>query len=538
MMATLVDSGDTEGLRMLSQQFISNAWYGVRFGMHNEMGIHGACPSEMLHALLLGWFLYLRKMFFARTGPDSELSNILNAIAKQLGKFFQHQSDRDMPRTNFSKGIKKGKLMAKEYSGMLLVLLAVLRSSAGQHALLSSRTRKFSKQADIDDWVMLIERLLGWECWLRQERLAVGEVKRSRRKHRATMALFQRVGKRTEGMGFKIMKYHVVLHLSTDIMNFGVPNCVDTGTNESHHKPSKTAAKQTQKNAKRFEMQTAIRIQDNRAIEIAIVEIDQRRKLWEYYFMESTGQSSSGSAMDEASVRSDGTPPITVTTNGGTSFRFSTRQCGQDIFYDYKPNKSRSKYRNLMLFDPQLIRFIGENIFDNLDGIDELFGFSSHKRNDTIFRAHPNFRGEGSWFDWVMVDWGRPYGVHPAQIWAFLDLTNIPVGTNIDLGEGMRLNVPGTYAVVESALPIEDPVEIEKSQFFIPYRKVTVSVEPLQRQFYLVDVDSFSAPVCVLPDMGGAADSFLRMQPRSQWLDIYTDWLKSPHENIDDVLFD
>ena len=45
-------------------------------------------------------------------------------------------------------------------------------------------------------------------------------------------------------MGFRIMKFHAVTHLADDILMFGVPTNVDTGSSESHHKLTKVAAKQ------------------------------------------------------------------------------------------------------------------------------------------------------------------------------------------------------------------------------------------------------------------------------------------------------
>lgn len=526
MIQQLVDAGDLDGLQMLSQQYIRNAWYDVLFGLHNEMGVHGACPSEMLHALLLGWFKYVRHIFFAQTGLASQLSDLINALAKQYGKFFRHQSDRNKPRTNFAKGIKKGKLMAREYTGLLLILLAVLRSTAGREAMLDSRNRNFSEEEDVQEWVMLIERLLGWECWLRQKKMSVKEVKRSRRKHQYILALFKKIANRLEGMGLRLMKFHVVLHMYQDILWFGPPDVVDTGSNESHHKSSKTAAKQTQKNARRFDFQTATRLTDNLAIELALCEINEGLKTYEYYLMEEEEDSEVEKAME---AEDDGP----IISNEGTAFRFSLdKEIGA---YTYVPHKSRSKYRNTFTFDTQLVEYIG-NIFDQIADMNHLIGFSVHKRNNQTFRAHPNFRGEGVWQDWVMIDWGRPFGIQPAHIWTFLDFNDLPTGTNIDLGEGMRLNKAGVYAVVESALPVEDSDEVERSQFFLPYKKVTQSLDPLRRQFYLVDVDSFAAPACVVPDMGGDPDAFLRMQPMTRWLELYSNWLRSPHENIRDIL--
>jgi hypothetical protein len=53
MIARLVRNKDEEALRKLSQQNITNALYGVPFGCHNEEGIHGAAPVEMLLPITL-----------------------------------------------------------------------------------------------------------------------------------------------------------------------------------------------------------------------------------------------------------------------------------------------------------------------------------------------------------------------------------------------------------------------------------------------------------------------------------------------------
>jgi len=50
----LVLRKDENWLQEMSEQCSKNAFCGVQFGCHNEMGIHGVCLVEMLHALLLG----------------------------------------------------------------------------------------------------------------------------------------------------------------------------------------------------------------------------------------------------------------------------------------------------------------------------------------------------------------------------------------------------------------------------------------------------------------------------------------------------
>ena len=67
----VLEQNDEEGLRNLSQQNIQNAFYKIRFGYQNKQGIHGACPMEMLHALLLGVFKYVRDCLFEQAGIES-----------------------------------------------------------------------------------------------------------------------------------------------------------------------------------------------------------------------------------------------------------------------------------------------------------------------------------------------------------------------------------------------------------------------------------------------------------------------------------
>ena len=160
----LVQKGDLEGLKAISQQNTQNALYPVRFHQANNRGVHGATPSEMLHATLLGTFKCLRDVFFPHVGKDSKLAEDVSGLAKTYGKLFTHQSDRTFPNTNFSKGIMSGKLMAKEFRGVLLIMAAVLASKKGSKLLKSKKT--FGKEAGLKDWTLLVELLLEWEAYL------------------------------------------------------------------------------------------------------------------------------------------------------------------------------------------------------------------------------------------------------------------------------------------------------------------------------------------------------------------------------------
>lgn len=106
MIKKLVQQNNLVALKELSQKPINNVFYELQFGFHNNQGIHGACPMEMLHALLLGIYKCVREAFFAQIGPTSMKATEIDGLAKLYGSLFARQSDRDLPKTNFPNGIK------------------------------------------------------------------------------------------------------------------------------------------------------------------------------------------------------------------------------------------------------------------------------------------------------------------------------------------------------------------------------------------------------------------------------------------------
>ena len=121
--------------------------------------------------------------------------------------------------------------------------------------------------------MMFVELLLKWEAYLCEERMKITHVKRLDWKMRYLMYVMKIVAARTQGMGLKLMKFHVVIHLFHDILQYGIPKEVDTGSNESHHKPMKGAAKNTQKHEATFTLQTATRMDELKLVMYATAEL-------------------------------------------------------------------------------------------------------------------------------------------------------------------------------------------------------------------------------------------------------------------------
>ena len=503
----LVDKLALDELKALSQQCIQNATYKLRFGLHNKCGVHGGTPLEMLHALLLGIFKYIRDEFFVQTGEYSTLSTKIDALAKEYGSLLSRQSDRDKPKTKFCNGIRKGKLMAKEYTGILLCMLIVLRSGKGKQ--LVGQKRKVFAAARLDDWILLLETMLEWEQWMRSPQLLKKHVKAAREKHRYIMYLVKKVANRKAGMGLKLTKFHAILHIADDILNFGVPMEVDTGSNESGHKASKTAARLTQKNKNTFEIQTATRLQEMHLLDLALEEI-KGRPLWDYC---------EGHHHDEKMDAIAAKPNI-----GGAQYHVFTDNDGDNQCLAVRKIKGKLPEFKIEVTFVDFV--VGLQDVVNVH-IPNLMVHSKHTRNGQIFHANVSFQGN-VWRDWVWVDWGPGYGELPNKLWGFVDLTGLPKNSKVNYG-GIQSIQPGLYAIVESATMLED----DHSELVLSLETEVVKdahgdVHDLQ--FYLADVEAFVEPAIVVPDIGGSPNRYLLVINKTHWKGKFEEWLEAPHD--------
>ena len=119
--------------------------------------------------------------------------------------------------------------MAQEYPGILLCMAGVLRSTGGQE-LLRKKKKKFGKPELIHDWSNLVETLLQWDRWLRSDEMEKKHVKQARDKHRYIMYMLKKVANRQAGMAFKLTKFHSIVHIADDILNFGVWKLIQVST--------------------------------------------------------------------------------------------------------------------------------------------------------------------------------------------------------------------------------------------------------------------------------------------------------------------
>ena len=318
---------------------------------------------------------------------------------------------------------------------------------------------------------------------------------------------------------------------------------VDTGSNESHHKLTKVAAKLTQKNMATFEEQTSNRLDDFHVLNLSLEELEGR-PLWDYE------NGYCRREVEEEEPKGEHT--------GGMKFRVhhdvQTDQLLPLVVTSMKDAKELQLDREFLAFVHALEKAIGVNP-------GKLEVCAEHTREGQIFRAHPNYRNNGVWQDWVTIQWGGDYGDLPAQIWGFLVITEFEDGKTCRLPEEISDGYVvhnGTWAIVENAfiLTKEDKEKEEKERrdkeankkkgkkkskrgnddndngtsvmwldLRLERRKTVDGGNLMRRKFYLAEVESFKAPLVVIPNVG-TIDRYLMMKPKSDWADDFVDFIK------------
>ncbi|KAI2500734.1 hypothetical protein MHU86_13762 [Fragilaria crotonensis] len=136
--------------------------------------------------------------------------------------------------------------------------------------------QRLSNEAHLADWILVVSSLLQWHQWMKQSTISKAQVTKSHCAVQWLMRQMASVSPRASGMGNNTIKTHLVLHLSEDILDHGVPENVNSAYAESAHIPlSKITARNTQKRAKTFTRQAAHRYIENLAIASAWQDMQQ-----------------------------------------------------------------------------------------------------------------------------------------------------------------------------------------------------------------------------------------------------------------------
>ena len=423
--------------------------------MHNSCGIHGASPMETLHWVQLNLYKYNREAFFDQVGPTSALAKKMDALAQSYGVLLERQSQRDLPRTTFSQGIRGGFLQAHEMTGVMLVLLLSIRSRAGRNLLLNETQRDakafFPSETKIKNWIRLLEIHLMFEQWLEKDEHEVALVERAKVKVKEMMSLTKFVGKRTKGRGYKTNTFHTGLHMPQLALELGSPKHWNVRHNEKHHKRDKKTALRTARHFDTFDSSVAQHNVYKESVDLGMEEVHNGLCKWNYY--------------RRAAFRS--LPPAEP---------FAPTLTGPSVFYQYNyvtksfaPQiHSKMAGKENYNYDENTLAFILETARDLHQDDNSLTCFKTfgtlklhspaNPSKPQLFHAQPYSKGK-PWYDWAIFDLSEPDSnvptarrFVPAQIKCFIDFRHLPQ-------VNATLRPPGIYAIIEPTVKNAAPEE-------------------------------------------------------------------------------
>ena len=440
--------------------YIYNATHSLEF-CDNIRGIHGACPAEVLHVLQHGIFNYavnqfmdLKKMLknpsiynITDTNNIIDIGNVestnkffvgengteFEKICSIYGELLQHQSDRNLPRTKiFSNYLTEKKKTGQEMSGLLLVYVVVLASEYGNNI------EQFIGEKNRYNFLYCFEILLCIENLCKIESHNKDELNIINFNLKYILIQIRDILNRTNGVGMKIVKFHLISHFISDIIRFGSMSNYDSSIGERNHiSDCKQPANRTQRRKTNFEYQTSNHYVDNLCINRAYSYI--QNGLLQYNL--------------DSTVIYNKDVPIVDNKNSKYQYDFEIKQI-------LKKNKITKKFTDTINWDDTHFVSILKNFCDELILNKYITGpinfFTQHNRtiNDTkyIFRADPSYHTKKSWHDWINIKWEDQNGqisILPAKLMLFIDLNNILV----ESFSIKSINVPkkDIYAIIFSS---------------------------------------------------------------------------------------
>ena len=417
--------------------------------------------------------------------------------------------------------------------GVMLVLLATLRSTNGRKAILDSTNNNFEDETAIHGWILLLEVQLQIEAWLKQETFSVSAVIRLRTKIREVMELTKTVGKREKGMRYKTNNFHATKHVPDDILMFGPPHSVNTRSCETHHKKDKKTALITQKRPSTFDFQCSERVEDRRVLEMGMLELNGKPR-WDYF---RGFQRENQLKVDNIGPRKRRKTSLLTRKGNNQPILTGVRS---DFWYDEEKEAyvykvfSSMKRKKCYQYPQKIVDFVAdlaESFHNHADNLPELpleMSIFSELQLPTgqIFRACPFYQGK-SWYDWAMCRVGEQIEgfqqrVVPAHIRGFVDLQFLPAVNPTKFA-------PKLYLICETTRLNPDIQEIEMSDLLVPFLKEEGNHGAGFNKMVMLPVENIVSPVCVIPDLGHPSKrAYFRVRPVEDWGGLFEAWLNSP----------
>lgn len=407
------DPNSDQQLKELSQHRCELSFFKADFGecLH---GVFDAQPPCLMHVLSEGIVEYVCSLFLGLT-TKTQHSEIDKYVYPWLRG--NRQSIRnEYPPAHFVRGVTKMSLVtADEKIGILFVLAMVAASDMGSKIVLIRKTGQHRVNIDKDTlygYLHTFEGLLTLEQTLarQHEFWSLDDMEKGEENlMRSIKMVVDHLNEdcpREEGHSWKLSKVHDLTKFPHYISKVGSPANFNAAIGETLLKPM---AKHYLSNVQ-FRRATFLRDLAQRVLEEDIIHFGMRTmdiSLNDTLFGESVNDSIQATVPnndEEVYAFSD-------CLKWSTRFTLSLRE---HVHRNDNPNISYAMHvechSNSKSEMPHLHSTIVKAVKNHMESnhIQEIHAYSQFRKDDYIIRAHPDFNGEGPWYDWCYVAFYNP----------------------------------------------------------------------------------------------------------------------------------
>ena len=387
-------------------------------------GIYGKCHTESMHAIQEGIIKYIMEIFISKALKPKDCQKFDEEISSMCAQIGDHGKDL-FPRTSWQNGYTKlTNITASDRVGKMftcvLFLVTVYGAQVFEELQLESKRivhisnkrkreraeklnkiRRVDPEADLhSNFVEVFEMLLCLWAWLKQDQFwKRGDKCYEAYAQDAIRTLIDKLNElmpRVDGQGWNITKVHELLHIIFDISEYGAHNNVNSDKCESSHKELiKKPAKQAQRRESTLDQSLANRQVDRLIIDKA------------YGYVKSV-RDRNKSELDFPKQQ------VSLGTKGMLVLKRTFQPDNQDYTYRYyhKWENNRDNIKQMTIYH-QTKCFAGllqkamlnRGISFGPDDVITCRTFTEFKNsNGVLLRCHPDYRGGGPWYDWVVFN--------------------------------------------------------------------------------------------------------------------------------------
>ena len=569
------------------------AYTGMDFGAHDGGGINQYSFADVMHTIKHGLMDHIRLLLFDEVMPgrsekdlrkhakrlksnDQEYGGrtkageknekviakrvqiLLDDVAKYWGRLLLHQSDRSLGKTHFPSGIASGlnsKFTCEEMPSVLLLLTMILASDIGRQFFETTHSQEVRKaklkdggmQMRMDsyrtaDYIWAFEECIMMCELFASDLMTVEFVETYLRPYIGLLIeRWTRKLPRNKGDGWRMVKFHNLMHFPDILLEMGNSKVSDTETGEHGHIRVKSLAQKTQRVLRTFDRQVAVRLYEDWAIIRARSELSGLR----------TPKKQPGTEQATAPVSS---PKFVFDSRGEMSAYKNTPKTNCTEFHDTKLQGQVSGFLRTAVCEPM-----------NMSEGETLTYYTEARVNDQLYRADPVFhtlRGENrGWHDVAMAT--HPHHKQkkvPVQLLGFLRFDNLQKPFDIPrqfkkfnsrVDNKTRLAIvhafesapkepfhPTDSSKDEKEKAIQEKLH-RQSRLLSVGKKILKQDGGQQDGLFLIRVEEIKEPCLAVPDVTAVAvqkgravnytftpaKRYIFVKSRSKWAEIYKTWI-------------